>query len=239
MTEQTFDTAEAYLRGTLAPTDRDVFEASLARDMELQAEVAELREAIRAAERAGARAQIAAARNAYQPRQARGRRLAPARVLALAASVLLIAVVLVYTVLEQRAAQPEALAAAYFEPALGLPTTLGASTQADFDEGMIDYKLGNYPAAIERWSALTATAPSDTLYYYLGVAQLAADEASAAVETLARVRTSSLARDAQWYRALGLLAAEDVDEAVSLLGQLSTDDNAYRARAQELLADLQ
>ncbi len=110
----------------------------------------------------------------------------------------------------------EKLFAAYFKPDPGLMTTMGATDNYAFERAMIDYKRGDYKAAIQTWDSLQKAQPAnDTLSYFLGVAHLADDNAGAAVGYLQKVVASSgfFREDAFWYLGLSLLAEGKKEEA--------------------------
>ena len=200
-------------------------------------------DAATAARRAAVREHVRAAarEDAYRRRGgARIRTLASRGGFAAAASVLLLVVAGVFLFRTAAASSPEALAAAYFEPDPGLPTTLGAAEDAAFDEAMIDYKLGDYPAALRQWGRLRAEfGAGDTLSYFYGVTLLAADRPGAAVELLREVRGGAFVAEARWYEALALLAQGEEAAATALLEEVAATDGAYAARARELLGALE
>ena len=212
-------------------------------DAPLNEELALRTDAATAARRAAVRDHIrAAARDdAYRRRGgARIRTLSSGRGLAAAASVLLLVVAGVFLFRTAAASSPEALAAAYFEPDPGLPTTLGEAEDAAFDEAMIDYKLGDYPAALRQWGELRAeVGAGDTLSYFYGVTLLAAGRPVEAVTLLREVRGGGFVGEARWYEALALLAQGQEAAAKPLLERVAETDGAYAAQARELLGALE
>ncbi len=242
MSEATFSRVEAYLTGELSNVDRQQFELDMAADPSLQQEVEETRNALLAVERAAVADRIAQARRRSQIQRSGGariRRLSSKRILAIAASLTLLVAAGLWTFSEQRAGSPAGLSASYFEPALGLPTTLGLTDDQDFQEGMIDYKLGDYDAAIKQWSTLQQPGlASDTLSYFLGLAHLANDDASAALDQLSNISDGSYRADAYWYRALSLLRLDRVAEAKQELEELLKLSSSHRTQALELLEQL-
>ena len=62
----------------------------------------------------------------------------------------------------------------YFMPDPGLPTVMGNTTNYAFYEAMVDYKMGNYDVALQKWEGLLVEGDTnDTLIYFLGMANLA------------------------------------------------------------------
>ena len=135
--------------------------------------------------------------------------------------------------------RPEVLATNYFEPAIGLPTLLGPAEDIRFESGMVDYKLGDFDAAIATWAPLVGEdIDQDTLAFYLGVAELGAGRAEAALEQLARVDVAALTEKRDWYRALALLRLDRAAEAESLLAGIAAAAGPRAADAEALLEEL-
>jgi len=62
----------------------------------------------------------------------------------------------------------------YFKPDAGLITSMGGNENYEFYRGMVDYKQGNYKAAISRWKdQLKLKKDNDTLNFYIGVSLMA------------------------------------------------------------------
>ena len=242
MTEQQFELIERYVRDEMLPTELNSFERRLSAEPKLNAEVEEIRTIIRAAKRAEIQERIAKARqeDLLQRREEKVTRLSSRKVMSLAAGFLILVVAGVIFSQQWWSQQPNQLASAYFEPATGLPTTLGISSNSAFMEGMIDYKLGDFPAAVTRWEKLRVEEkPSDTLRYFLGVAHLANGQPDKALEEFALVNNESALRSgAQWYSALANLKKEEVDKAKELLEMLSKQPGSFRNQATDLLSKL-
>lgn len=162
--------------------------------------------------------------------------------LAIAASVALL-ILAGWWVFNWRSSQPEALYAAYFSPDEGLPTTLGYADNAQFAEGMVSYKLGEYTEALEYWQPLLSADPdNDTLSYYSGLAFLANDQPEQAMQYLNLIvenEASAYQMDARWYLALAYLKNEQPAKAQALLQTLAAKDSPYREESQEILEKLE
>ena len=232
------DRLDELVNDRLTEPERARLLAEARRDPELNEEFALRTDAAMAARRAAVSEHIrAAARDdAYRRRGgARVRTLSSRRGFAAAASVLVLVVAGVFLFRTAVGSSPEALAAAYFEPDPGLPTTLGEAEDAAFEEAMIDYKLGDYAAALQRWGRLRAeVGPGDTLSYFYGVTLLAAERPVEAAEFLREVRGGGFVEEARWYEALALLAQGEEDPARRLLAEVAAGGGAYAAQAGEL-----
>ena len=109
----------------------------------------------------------------------------------------------------------------YYKPDPGLITAMGTSDNYTFDRAMIDYKRGNYDAALKAWESLLVNKPdNDTLNYFVGSSYLAKDITEKAVTHLAKVSgmsNSYFANDANWYMGLALLKQGKKAEALTYI----------------------
>jgi tetratricopeptide (TPR) repeat protein len=114
---------------------------------------------------------------------------------------------------------------------------MSATDNYAFEKAMIDYKKGDYPAAIQAWDSLKKRQPAnDTLNYFLGAAHLANKNHGQAVTYLKSVTasaTSFFKGDAYWYLGLALLKEGKTEEARAAIQQ-STNLNK-----KELLKKMQ
>ncbi len=122
----------------------------------------------------------------------------------------------------------EKLYAAYYSPDPGLITAMGNSEDYSFEKAMVDYKEGNYKKAIDAWSKLKVEAPqSDTLNYFLGVAQLANKNSDKAKELLGTITANvnkPFYKEACWYLGLILLKEGEKDKALELIKRSGNTD---------------
>ena len=130
------------------------------------------------------------------------------------------------------------LYAEFFEADPGLISTMGISSVYEFDRGMIDYKSGNYAAAIRSWEPLLHTKPdSDTLNYFLGAANLADHNTTKAISFFEKVTTSGnsiFVKDAYWYLALAQIRNGNRQEAIPYLEKT---DHAQKEKLLKKLID--
>lgn len=243
MDEHIEDRIEAYLAGQMDPQARSAFEVQLAADPNLQAEVDLHGKLMGAIETEMLRRELRLIHVAQvNEADTGGRRIAfrPGwKTLAVAASVALL--VGLGWLLTPRQPSDEALFAAHFSPAPGLPTTLGLSDSPQFDEGMISYKLGAYAASRTTWQPLIEQQPNnDTLRFFFGASYLAENQTTAAIdylEPLIGKSGSAWQASAQWYTALAHLRNGEKAKARPLLESLSAVPGDYQERASRLLAE--
>ncbi len=124
----------------------------------------------------------------------------------------------------------------YFTPDPGLPTVMGNTDNYDFYEAMVDYKQGNYGAALQKWGdQLPGKMDNDTLNYFIGSAYLANGEADKAIPCFDRVLISdqpSFKNEAAFYLGLAHLKKNEVEAAIKSLEQSA--DEKGRALAKKL-----
>lgn len=125
-----------------------------------------------------------------------------------------------------RPSKPERLYTEYYQPDPGLISAMSASDNSEeeyqFEKAMIDYKTGNYQAALLSWKAIDQKADSDTLDYFIGSAYLALHQSTNAFIYFKKVLTrkeSMFTSDACWYAGLALLQNGQSEEAIKYLRQ--------------------
>lgn len=238
MNEDLWHRIDDYLLGQWTQEEQTAFEEKMARDEALRRAVEEQRRLIEGVELENARRLLDQVMTP-QPREVirpLWQRAAP--YLAVAASVVL----LITGWYLLRPPRHERLYAAHFEAAPGLPTTLGLSDDPTFEEGMIAYKQQQYEQALTRWQPLFAQGEaSDTLQFYLGVAQLgrgAPKEAEALLQAVAKQPHSPYHSDARWYLALAYLRQGKQAEAQERLQALAAS-GTYGEQSRTLLRKIE
>ena len=245
MDEKLIEKMEDYIHGNLSVAEREQFETEMATDEQLRQEVELHRQLISSVETESLRQLLdqiheknfeAETKIVAMPRR---RSYFP---MAIAASVALL-ILAGWWVFNLQTSSPESVYAAYFTPAEGLPTTLGYSTNTDFAEGMVSYKLEEYAEALEYWQPLLEADPTnDTLNYYVGVTSLADEQSDSAIDYLTTVvnsEQSSFRTSAQWYLALSYLKSDQREQAKSLLKDLANRDNPYQSQSSEILQKIE
>ena len=122
----------------------------------------------------------------------------------------------------------EKLFARYYTPDPGLPTFMGISDRYEFENAMVDYKMGDYKKAAESWKALLGESISnDTLQYFIGSAYLAQGMADAAIISFSQVVAdpeSAFASEAYWYLSLAWIKMKDPKKALEALQHTQNAD---------------
>ena len=237
---------ENYLKGRMSPQEQERFEREISQNQELREEVALHQQLVSSIETESVRHMLEQIHEEnfteeeapVVPMRSRSRYFP----LAIAASVALL-ILAGWWVFSWQSSQTEALYAAYFSPDEGLPTTLGYADDAQFAEGMVSYKLGEYTEALKYWQPLLSADPAnDTLNYYSGLAYLANEQPEQAMQNLKPVaenEASGFHTDARWYLALAFLKNEQLADAEALFQTLAAEDSPHRIKSQEMLEKLE
>jgi len=141
-----------------------------------------------------------------------------------AASVLITASVLAGLLLTKQN-KFQTLYSNYYTPDPGLLTAMGSSDNYSFEQGMVDYKNGEYKKAILAWDNLLLANPdSDTLHFFLGVSNQALGNELVAkkhLEYIVKDSALSFYSDACWYLGLLHLKQKETQPAIFYIGRSS------------------
>ena len=230
ISQEEWEQLESYVQHSMTPEERAAFEAKLSADASLQAKLTELQllmmginEAVLKERLQTFHLELPAKEEVYSIRRQKSSAL---KTWLIAASILLIAGVGGWLLLQKSNSESN-LFAAYFKPDPGLITAMSATDNYAFEKAMIDYKSGDYDAAIQAWDSLQKAQPAnDTLNYFLGVAHLANEQAAKAANYLKKVTASEgfFTADAHWYLSLALLKEGKREEAAAVLQKASHPD---------------
>jgi hypothetical protein len=156
-----------------------------------------------------------------------------------AAAVTLIAVFFIWKALS--VSPGEQLFAEYYEP---YPNVLQSAVRGDNDiselaDALQSYEEKDYKAAIEKLEAVEVK--DFGVFFYLGSSYLAIKDGKKAVSNFEKCLQpqNRLSAQAEWYQALGYLVANDLGSSVQVLKSITSKQNSYSARAEEILTKLQ
>lgn len=103
----------------------------------------------------------------------------------------------------------------------GLPTRMSETSNYDFYDAMVEYKMENYAKAIDLWTTSRSNIGVDTLNYYLGMAHLNQGNYTLAAIELQKVKAeSALSSKAQWYQLSILIKEKNYVEAKTVIKNL-------------------
>ncbi len=162
--------------------------------------------------------------------------------LAIAASIVLVAVVGFFTVLDG-GADPAELYARYYSDYPAPDAFRGDSSLVlRYEEAFAAYNSGQYALADEVFDLILKESPEDLMVtFYLGLnAQAAGKLESAAkyLEKLADGEYNSYQQAARWYLGLNLMKQNKIDAAKEWLKLLAEGKGSYPEKAAELLDEL-
>lgn len=220
ISEEELRLIDQYMNDELHPEERIAFEQKMNADKEWKQKVTEIKELTISIQEVELRKLLTAFHAGIKPAtQAVVKKITWIKRLAVAA--IFIGVISAAGWLLFGKSVNEKLYQAYYEADPGLPTEMGITNNYTFNRAMIDYKTGNYQAALTSWEKLlSADNKNDTLNYFAGMACLAIDSAAKAVEHLQIVtqnKQSVFEKEANWYLGLALLKEKHTIEAAAAI----------------------
>lgn len=249
MENQLYPTIELYLRRQMPPHERRNFEAKIAADPDLAAEVAFYEalllhhdQKVKAEWRAKGEAML---ENRAQPTSS-GISIIRRPQWAIAATLVLLlaATGIWYTMFYNAKPAEQALFETYYK-GYHDSNNLNAQQKTAEDEtwkiAFDAYKAKNYPQAIASAGSLAGSAKyGDKARLLSGSSYLEQGNTAAAVREFQQVKKSALSlyREAQFYTALAYVRANDRDKAIPALKAVKADaESPYRKKAEEILKD--
>ncbi|WP_111670154.1 tetratricopeptide repeat protein [Algoriphagus litoralis] len=143
------------------------------------------------------------------------------------AAVGVLGIAVVIWIFSRQTNSADSLFEAYFYPDPGLPVTMDAGDTPEFEEGMVSYKEENYARAIQLWQSLeVGQVSSDTITYYLAMAQLNQGNLEGAATLLEQILSdpeSEFHQKAAWYLALIWIKNKELEQARKLLQDYRED----------------
>lgn len=236
ISEEEFESIEQYLLNTLSDSENAAFEQRLITETDLRQKVEDVKALLHSVELEALKenlnrfhADLIQTPNSSKSHENTFSRSLPwYRTYAVAASVILIlGLSSLWYFNQSNSAQ---LYDSYFSPDPGLPTTMSTQSNYEFYEAMVYYKQGDYTSAIQKWNTiLESKSKNDTLNYFLGVAHLADNNETKAIQYLKPLASSSVEstfkNDTYHYLALAYLKSGNIELAKKYL-TFSTLDNS-------------
>lgn len=217
-TEEELQLADQYMNGHMTADEREAFEKLLATDHSWKEKYTAIRLLSTGIKEASLRNEMQQWNG--HTGAAPVRSIAWVKKLAIAASLLLAVFVLSWALFFKKSAN-ENLYAHFYKPDPGLATRMSVADNYEFERAMLDYKTGDYNAALERWNKLLAeNNNNDSLQYFIASANLADKKSALAVTYFDQViqQTNSVFKsEAYWYKGLALLQQGKKKEAIVVI----------------------
>lgn len=236
ITPEELEAIERYLRGRMNDSDRADFEERMNKDEQFQKTVAYYAGLMEGIETASLKsrlddyhAEVESVEKTTSSQPADSTKRYPFVKYLVAASLLFVVGLTAWIIAFQQNSQHQ-LFVAYFEPDPGLITPMSSTDQYEFYSGMIDYKRENYRQAIAKWEPLLKeNSRSDTLNYFLGVAELASgseNEAMPYLKNTLETSESAFINEAYFYLGLAYLKDGNIEAALEALQQSDLEQAA-------------
>lgn len=240
----------AYLRGELTPEAADLVDAHLS-DCELCCESLEVVEADGPEDamtvddlvvsEVSFKEQLASEKSTSTVPENSGRSLSIRRILAIAASVLLLAQAAYLLIDKGRSTDTEELLAAYLVPYEDLISTRSSDDPTLGGKAMVLYNQGKYAQAATAFEkALQNPEADDLLKLYAGISYLLSDDDRLAGELLNEISKSdgALKGIADWYLGLMYLKSDQISLAKEQFEKVVELDGEFSEEAEDVLNEI-
>jgi len=232
LSQTEFERIESYLLDRMPEKEKQVFLKEVEVNGLLKDEIKAQRELIRTIEAGAFKEQL------EKTHQHLLRRKQLMWWLATAASVAILLSVGIWLI--NRPTQSERLFAEYLTVEPGLPLPMSAVDDYDFYDAMVDYKIGEYNVALEKWMQLLKKDPeNDTLNYFIGSAffnNKAFQKAEPYFKKVIELNSTSYKGKSEWYLALSYLKTNDIEKLRSLAADSQTD---YTQKINQIIQKLE
>lgn len=223
ISQQQLEEIESFLRHEMPEEERGMFEARIKKDVELKKLTDEIRLLFIGIQESSLTKSLAGFHNGLSEKKITTVFKLDTRWM-VAASLFIIASVAAWLLLTSDS-DNEKLYSKYYQPDPGLMTAMGTTDNYLFEQGMVNYKSGEYKKALDSWSPLLVKNPSsDTLQYFIGVANHALGNDATArqhIEIIVKDSTNAFYQDACWYLGLLLLKQGEMQAAKTYIEKSS------------------
>lgn len=238
-----FEQVEKYLLGQMSKQEMLAFEQEMQQNQALKELTAQTKAAMEAIHLASLRQKMSEIEEKLEKRNQANTKSRYLIWTAVAAAVLIglsIPIVLHY----QKSQHPTQLIyAQYFEKDPGMPTLMDQTFEFEFDDAMIDYKLGEYKLAIRKFLVLQRDDPdNDLVKFYLGMSYLNLNKTKQAGDLWKNwaPRDPKIDQKRQWYQALIDLKQQNMKSAKNTLIDISQNPaHSYYQKAQQLIVEIE
>lgn len=234
ISEDEFEELESFLLGTLKPEEQKIVEQRIASDGNYASKLNEVKLIITGIRESELKKHL----QALHQNESVIRKRSPVRRMyfrwVAVAAIFVLVITLALGVFTNK---NDKLFAKYYQPDVGLMTTMGATDHYNFDVAMIEFKSGKYKDALIKWQELRkGNENNDTLNYFIGSSYLARDSVNESIPYFNQVidaENSTFKSEAYWYVGLALLKEGKSKEASQMI---SRSDHRFK---EELVSKLQ
>ncbi|WP_298902294.1 tetratricopeptide repeat protein [uncultured Psychroserpens sp.] len=236
ISQELLESVERYFNGNMTADELSAFEGKLKSDIDFQTQVEDIRTLLFGIESQSLKEQLDDFHNEI-PNTSAKKAQSKVRFLhfgKIAAAAIVVIAIANFWFFNQ--SPNEKLYANFFSPDPGLATTMSSNSNFEFYDAMVNYKQGDYKAAISKWTTIHQSKPkNDTLNYFLGVAYMANKNESKAITYLEKAieePTSNFKSEAYYYLGLAYLKEGHIEKAKSSL------ENSNNNNSKALLSAL-
>lgn len=236
------DKIDMYLTDKLSATEKAQFESDTQQSAELRSQLEEQKLLMEMVEVGTLKNQLNNIDQKWDRLKKEDRKL-DFRNLSIAATViLLIGIGLTWWVTKPASATEQVFASMY-EADPGLPSRMDESLEFEFDDAMVDYKMGDYSKSTIKFLTLSRDKiKPDSVQFYLAMSYLGDQKYKQAYETLKvfAPEDTRLHQKGEWYLALVALKVDQQAESQSLLEKISQQsDHMFKQDADKALSLLE
>jgi tetratricopeptide (TPR) repeat protein len=234
-----FEQVEKYLQGEMSKEESLAFELEMQKNEELKSLTEQTKQAMEAISLASLKSKMRQIEERLEREKIKTKKQSYLQWAAAAAILLLISIPLVIKITADEPLGNTLYAELYVKDP-GTPTLMDQSLDYEFDDAMIDYKLGEYVQAIQKFQIVHRNHPENELaQLYLGLSYMANNEFRKATTLWQSWKPESEAviQKHQWYLALIYIKTGDYDRASAILqGIVKNRAHPFYANANEALA---
>lgn len=232
------DKIDMYLTDKMNATEKAQFESDIQQSTELRSQLEEQKLLMEMVEVGTLKNQLSNIDQKWDRLKKDEKRL-DFRNLSIAATlVLMIGIGLTWWITKPEAVSDQVFASV-FEADPGLPSRMDETLEYEFDDAMVDYKMGDYSKSTFKFLTLSRDKiKPDSVQFYLAMSYLGEKKYKQAYETLKfyTPEDTRLQQKGEWYLALAALKVNQQTESESLLKSISQQsDHMYRREAIQAL----
>lgn len=236
------DKIDMYLTDKMTATEKAQFESDIQQSAELRSQLEEQKLLMEMVEVGTLKSQLNDIDQKWDRLKKEDKKLDFRNVSIAATLVLMIGIGLTWWITKPVPANDQVFAS-MFEADPGLPSRMDETLDYEFDDAMVDYKMGDYSKSTIKFLTLSRDKiKPDSVQFYLAMSYLGDQKYKQAYETLKfyEPEDSRLQQKGEWYLALAALKVDQQAESKALLEKISKQsDHIFRQKAVRALDQLE